>query len=83
MNGTWANDVFQSGEITFNNGAKYIGELDGLTYVSGGTYVFQDGTQYTGEFFKNLIHGVGTVTKPDGTVFGPGVYRNNYGEGLI
>ena len=51
-------------------------------YVSGGTYVFPDGTQYTGEYFKNLIHGVGTVTTKEGTVYGPGVYRNNYGEGL-
>lgn len=81
--GEWQKDAFVEGEIVFANGCKYKGKLDGLYYAEGGTYTFADGLQYTGQFQKNMIHGIGTVTRPDGKTFGPGVYRNNFGEGLL
>eukprot|EP00703_Trepomonas_sp_PC1_P000867 JAP95739.1 hypothetical protein TPC1_11163 [Trepomonas sp. PC1] len=81
LTGQWNHDGFVEGEICFANGAKYSGKLDGVNYVSGGTYTFPDGKQYTGEFFNNMLHGIGTVKAGDMT-FGPGVYKNNYGDGL-
>ncbi|CAL6057170.1 Conserved_hypothetical protein [Hexamita inflata] len=81
FSGLFNKDTFVEGEITFADGSKYKGKLDQTNYVSGGTYTFSNQTEYTGEFNRNLLHGVGTVKKGD-AIFGPGVYRNNFGEGL-
>jgi hypothetical protein len=64
-------------EIHFNNGNKYIGDIEDGTIKGKGMYVWKDGTLYKGEFINNRIQGHGEYIWSDGHV-----YQGNLAKGI-
>lgn len=64
------------GELTWDNGDRYVGRFrDG--YIDGrGTIYFRDGTEYSGQWRNNRFHGDGTRRFKNGNV-----YNGNYVDG--
>lgn len=64
------------GELTWENGDRYVGKFrDG--YIDGrGTIYFRDGTEYSGQWKCNRFHGDGTRRFKNGNV-----YNGNYVDG--
>jgi len=55
----WDNCI---GEITFNDGSKYVGQWKANTRNGQGTYTFANGNKYVGEFKDGKRNGQGTYT---------------------
>lgn len=70
------------GQLTFADGASYVGEFKDGKIHGQGTATYSNGDKYVGEFRDNKRHGQGTYTFADGGKY-VGEYRedNRYGQG--
>lgn len=76
--------IDRQGEITFNNGNLYKGDLyNGMLHYEG-ELVFEDGAIYKGNFEFNHMHGEGILTYPNGNVY-EGCFKNGkrHGKGTF
>lgn len=64
-------DGFASGHgtLTWANGNRYEGEMNGGKYEGKGVYTYANGTRYEGELKDGKPNGAGILTRPDGQVF--------------
>ena len=73
----WDNCV---GEITFKDGAKYVGEWKNNKRNGQGTATFPDGENYVGEYKDDKKNGQGTNIWPDGQKY-VGEWKNGKRDG--
>ncbi|GFQ00890.1 phosphatidylinositol 4-phosphate 5-kinase 9 [Phtheirospermum japonicum] len=76
-----ANAPEGSGNYTWSDGCKYVGEWKFGTRHGHGKIQFPNGSTYEGEFSGGYMHGSGTYTKPDRTKYN-GRWRLNLKHGL-
>lgn len=75
---------WQSGEILFKDGSKYVGRY--IVYMKSantghtGVYYFANGDRYEGEFWRTKMQGKGTYTWKDGSSYS-GTFNANQIEG--
>ena len=78
--GTFANNLFDIGELRFSDGRIYNGEWkDGLMHGNG-LYVDKDGSAYKGNFFKGKKQGFGEMAYVDGRSY-KGNWKNDLKDG--
>lgn len=53
-------------EVNFNDGSKYIGELDAATKSGLGVLFAPDGSLYMGDWLEDTYHGEGVYIHSDG-----------------
>ena len=73
----WHNCV---GNMTYDDGAKYVGEWKGDKKHGQGTYTWPSGSSYVGEYKNDKKHGQGTYTYPDGSIY-VGQLENDFFSG--
>lgn len=71
------------GEVTFENGDRYLGMIkDGLPNGYGKT-VTNDGAIYEGEHFNRTFHGSGKLILSDGSYFIGNMQNNKVNDGQM
>ena len=73
----WHNCV---GNMTYDDGAKYVGEWKGDKKHGQGTYTWPSGSSYVGEYKNDKKHGQGTYTYADGSIY-VGQLENDFFSG--
>ena len=68
-------EAAQNLTIVYENGDKYVGEVQNGKRHGKGTMTYADGTQYYGSWKNDNKDGYGTEYYPDGTVY-TGYFRN-------
>jgi len=75
----WDNCI---GEITFNDGGKYVGQWKANKRNGQGTTTWPDGENYAGEYKDDKWNGQGTYTYADGNKYVGGFINGDYnGQG--
>jgi len=62
-------------KITYPDGSKYAGDMQGYERHGHGTYHWNSGTRYTGNWVNGKIEGKGTLWYPGGSKF-VGVFKD-------
>ena len=72
------------GTITFDSGAKYVGEIDNGIPHGYGTYTSGEGLKYVGKFKEGKKHGQGTSSYSSGEKY-VGEFKDNeyHGQGTL
>jgi hypothetical protein len=67
---------YQIGTLTWKDGSKYIGQLNGEELTGEGTKFYSDGTKFTGQWLNGQRHGKGTSYARNGEVWLQGEWQN-------
>ena len=70
----------KTGNLVFDDGSKYVGEMENGFPNGIGTYYFANGNKYEGEMKRGLFSGVGRLTFPNGEKY-EGYFLNGQKHG--